>query len=79
MPDICHRIRTPLYLFLSLVLVQCLAIYVFGVFRRSVPKLDYVYVPIGLGKRYLRNHRHATRFLGLHTRIIGVVLAVAPS
>jgi threonine dehydratase len=61
----------------SLVLVQGVASYALELFR-SVPKLDYVYVPIGMGSGICGTI--ATRnALGLQTRIIGVVSSGAPA
>jgi threonine dehydratase len=61
----------------SLVLVQGVASYALELFR-SVPKLDYVYVPIGMGSGICGTI--ATRnALGLQTIIIGVVSSGAPA
>jgi threonine dehydratase len=61
----------------SLMLVQGVASYALELFR-SVPNLDYVYVPIGMGSGVCGTI--ATRnALGLPTRIIGVVSSGAPA
>jgi threonine dehydratase len=61
----------------SLTLVQGVASYALELFR-SVPNLDYVYVPIGMGSGICGTI--ATRnALGLQTRIVGVVSSGAPA
>jgi threonine dehydratase len=61
----------------SLALVPGVASYALELFR-SVPNLDYVYVPIGMGSGICGTI--ATRnALGLQTRIIGVVSSGAPA
>jgi threonine dehydratase len=55
----------------SLILVQGVASYALELFR-SVPNLDYVYVPIGMGSGICGTIA-ARNALGLETRIIGVV------
>jgi threonine dehydratase len=61
----------------SLVLVQGVASYGLELFR-SVPDLDYVYVPIGMGSGICGTIA-ARNALGSKTRIIGVVSSGAPA
>ena len=61
----------------SLILVQGVASYALELFR-SVPNLDYVYVPIGMGSGICGTIA-ARNALGLKTRIIGVVSSGAPA
>jgi threonine dehydratase len=61
----------------SLELVQGVASYGLELFR-SVPNLDYVYVPIGMGSGICGTVA-ARNALGLKTRIVGVVSSGAPA
>jgi threonine dehydratase len=61
----------------SLELVQGVASYGLELFR-SVPNLDYTYVPIGLGSGICGTIA-ARNALGVKTRIVGVVAAGAPA
>ncbi len=61
----------------SLELVQGVASYGLELFR-SVPNLDYVYVPIGMGSGICGTIA-ARNALGLKTRIVGVVSSGAPA
>ncbi len=61
----------------SLELVQGVASYALELFR-SVPNLDYAYVPIGMGSGICGTIA-ARNALGLKTRIVGVVSSGAPA
>jgi threonine dehydratase len=61
----------------SLVLVQGVASYALELFR-SVPNLDYVYVPVGMGSGICGTIA-ARNALGLKIRIVGVVSSGAPA
>jgi threonine dehydratase len=61
----------------SLVLVQGVASYALELFR-SVPNLDYIYVPIGMGSGICGTIA-ARNALGLKIKIVGVVSSGAPA